>query len=313
MVLAELALSLALSAGAGAVDVPLPPPPVPRPAARKPDLAPRAGVARALRLAVPEIKVVGEVPRRQLAVLEQALLVEVRKVEGVSAVGVSEIKEMLSFEYQRQMLGCQADEACLAEIAGALGVDELVSTQLGATEAGFALTVKRIDMRSTRVVGEAQQRLKRTSGGEELLGAVGPLVASLFPDRALRPGRTRGVAREVALRLNPPPLPRWVFYVTSGVAVAAAAGGTTYGLMANDSRSQYNALLRRSATEQVPGSQLASLRDQASSRRSAAGLLFGVAATFAVAGGVEAFFTDWHDYRGAVSVSPAGAVVSVRF
>jgi hypothetical protein len=59
-------------------------------------------------------------------VLESSLLPEVRKLEGVSAIGMGEIREMLSVEYQRQMMGCQADEACLAEICGALGTDELV-------------------------------------------------------------------------------------------------------------------------------------------------------------------------------------------
>jgi hypothetical protein len=311
MTFAGLATSIALAAAAG-------PPPVTAPAplsARPPPAAPgsRPGVPRALRLAVPEAKVLGEVPRRQVAVLEQALLAEIRKLEAVSAIGVSEIKEMLAFEYQRQMLGCQADEACLAEIAGALGVDEMISVQLTASEASLALSVKRIDMRGTRVSGESQQRLKRTSGGEELLGAVGPAVAALFPDRLLRPGLTRGVAREVALRLNPPPLPRWVFAVTAGAAVAAAAAGATFGLMANDSTTQYNDLLRRSTAEQVPGGQLVALQDQASSRRGTAGVLLAAGAGLAVAAGVEAFFTDWHGYRGAVTVSPAGAAVNVRF
>ena len=34
---------------------------------------------------------------------------------------------MLDFEAQRQAMGCDADDACLAEIAGALGVDEILT------------------------------------------------------------------------------------------------------------------------------------------------------------------------------------------
>ena len=50
-----------------------------------------------------------------------------------------------------------------------------------------------------------------------------------------------------------------------------------------------------------------------STRPSRATVLFGVAGGFAVAAAVEAFFTDWHNDRAAVTVTPAGATVTVRF
>jgi len=302
-----------------AVDVPLPPPPVlqPRPAPQAapevlkvgpPAAAPRA--RQALRLAMPDVKVSGELPPRQLAVLESSLLAEVRKLEGVSAIGMGEIREMLSFEYQRQMMGCQADEACLAEIGGALGTDELVQASVIIEGQTANLSLKRINMRTARVAGAHTRRLAR-AGGEELLGAVGPAIQELFPERALRAGFTRGVDKAVALRLNPPPLPRWAFFATASAALVAGVAGAGMGYLSRDARTQYDRLARQSLTESVPGAQLRDLEQIARSRASSANLLLGVAGGLALVGGVEALFTDWHGYRAQVDVGPGTAAVKV--
>jgi hypothetical protein len=300
-------------------DVPLPPPPVlkgaPSGAAPlPPDFRPRAAAdakpSRALRLAVPDFRVQGDLPQRQLVLVEQALLTEVRKLEGVSAIGMGEIREMLSFEHHRRMLGCQADEACLAEISGALGTDEMLNAAVVVEGKTATFDLKRINMRAAKVTAADQRRLTRANG-EELLGAIGPAVQSLFPDRQLKAGRTRGVDKEVALRLNPPPLPRWPFFVTAGAAAAALAAGGTFGYLANDSRSQYSSLAKRSLTEPVSGNQLQDLQRTTSQRARTANLLLVTGGVLGLAAGVEAFFTDWHGYRAAVDVGPGSAAVGV--
>jgi hypothetical protein len=304
------------------VDVPLPPPPVPlprTPAPASPDALkttpPPAAAAlpkpkQALRLAMPDVKVTGDLPPRQVALLESSLLAEVRKLEGVSAIGMGEIREMLSFEYQRQMLGCQADEACLAEIGGALGTDEMVhsSVIVEGNTANFAM--KRINMRTARVAGSHTKRLTRANG-EELLGAVGPAIQELFPERQLRAGLTRGVDKAVALRLNPPPLPKWPFYATASAALAAGVAAAGMGYLSNDAKNQYNSLAQRALTESVPGAQLKDLETTAKSRARTANLLFIAAGGLGVAAGVEALFTDWHGYRAQVDVGPRAAGVKV--
>jgi len=282
------------------LDVPLPPPPTT--AAPKPKAA--------LRLALPDPKITGELPVRQVALLESSLLAEVRKLEGVSAIGMAEIREMLSFEYQRQMLGCAADEACLAEIGGALGTDEMLHASVIVDGQTATFTLRRINMRSARITGTFTKRLTR-AGGEELLGVVGPAVQEVFPERQLRAGMTRGVDKAVALRLNPPPLPKWPFYVTAGAAVAAAAGGGVMGVLSKDAQKQWNDLAQQSTTSPVPGSQLKSLEQSAQSRASTANVLFLAAGGLAVAAGVEAFFTDWHGYGASVSTGPGGTSVQV--
>jgi hypothetical protein len=251
---------------------------------------------RALRVAVPEVRVSGEVDPRHATYFEQALLAETRKLAFVSAIGVSEIKQILAFEYQRQMMGCAADEQCLAEIAGALGVDEMVHAVLASTGTSYAVTAKRISLKGAKVVGQAVKVVRKIDG-EELLGTVGPLVAELFPDRSLRAGQVRGVERELVLRLNPPPLPPSVFLATAtGVVVTVAAGGV-FAYLAMDSRSSYQQLAEQSRTQPVPGSAFRSLQDDIDSRARTANILFGTAAVLGAACVVEAFFTDWHGYR----------------
>jgi hypothetical protein len=115
----------------------------------------------------------------------------------------------------------------------------------------------------------------------------------------------------VALRLNPPPLPRWPFFATTGAAAAALAAGATFGYLANESRSQYSSLVNRSLTEPVSGSQLQDLQRTTSQRARTANLLLATGGVLALAAGVEAFFTDWHGYRAAVDVGPQSATVAV--
>jgi hypothetical protein len=289
-------------------DVPLPPPPAVGAFKVRPAAVPGAKV---LRVGVPEPRIVGDVSARESAVIAQALVTEVRKLDALVAVGMAEIRAVLSQEYRRQMLGCKADEECLAEVAGALGVDELVTSELVVSGDTSTFKVSRIDMRTTKVKAEAMRRLRRSRSGEEVLGAIGEMVAQAFPDRLLRPGETRGVAKQVARWLNPPPLPRWVFFATVGAATVAGAGGAVYGLASNSTRSDYNALLHGGGT--VSGAELHRLSDQASVQSSRATALFVVAGGLAAAAGVEAFFTDWHNDRAAVTLAPTGAAVTLKF
>jgi hypothetical protein len=308
MVLEALALALCLTAEPG-TPVPLPPPPV---SGRfKATEKPAVGKAKVTRVGVPEPNIVGNVSPREVAVLSQALVTEIRKVDGIGAIGVAEIREMLAQEYRRQMLGCQADGNCLAEIAGALGVDELVSSELVVDGSTSTFSVSRIDMRTTKVIANTQKRLARRKAGEEVLGALGEVVAAVYKDRPLRAGEQRGVAPEVARWLNPPPLPRWVFFTTTGAAVAAAGIGTVYAVASNNTTKDYNALATGGGT--VSGSELTRLKDQADQQKRNATISFGVAGVFAVAAAVEAVFTDWHNDRAAVRVGPAGASVVVKF
>jgi hypothetical protein len=311
MAIGALLVPLVLLAGttppASSPAIPLPPPPV----GTRFKAGPPGAKGKITRIGVPDPNVLGDVSPRELAVLSQALVTEVRKLEGIGAIGMVEIRAMLAQEYRREMLGCAVDEQCLAEIAGALGVDELVSSQLVVQEGTTTFTVSRIDMRTAKVAHSTQKRLTRRKSGEESLGAVGEIVETLYPDRVLKAGEVRGVSAEVSRVLNPPPLPRWVFFGTVGAAAVFAAGGTAYAVASNSTRADYNDLVNGGSS--LNGAEMVRLENQADAQRARATLLFGIAGGLAIAAGVEAFFTDWHNDRAAVRVGPNGASVSVAF
>ena len=137
--------------------------------------------------------------------ITSSLLAEVRKLEGASVIGMDEIREMINFEAQRQAMGCEADEACMAQIAGALGVDEIITGRLTEGSDGRNLLIRRIDQRRAEVVGTVDKRLAIGNGRRVSLN-IGPAVEGLYPNRPNRPGTTRGVPKKISLRLNPPPI-----------------------------------------------------------------------------------------------------------
>jgi len=97
------------------------------PAASRPQApAPPARSHEAMLVAVPAVRTVGDVPMRVQAAFEQTLATEVRKLDGVGAIGAGEIGDVVSMEAEGRMRGCTQDEACLLEVAQGLGVAELI-------------------------------------------------------------------------------------------------------------------------------------------------------------------------------------------
>jgi hypothetical protein len=252
------------------------------------------GLEAALRVAVYDFDL-QDIDPKVGKVVSDSLVSEIRKLAGVSAIGMDEIRDMLSHEANKQLLGCESDESCLAEIAGALGVDNLVTGVLSKVGDGHVLVIRRIDQRRAQVAGAVNKRLK-AGAGQEFLLAIGPAVEELFPDRQLREGAERGVPREVALRIDPPPLPKWSFYAVAGGAVGAAAVGGLFGFLARDKESQYQDKANDGLTSVIDGADLVPLGEAAQQRADIANYAFIGAGALAVSAGVMAFFTDWWGY-----------------
>lgn len=282
---------------------------------------PEPTVTRAapIRIAVYEMTVQGEFSKRVSSIVSEAVLAEVRKLDRASAVGMSEIAEMLSFEEQRQLLGC-GDESCLAEIGGALGVDQLVSGSIGVIGDTTMFSLRRIDLSEAKVLGSVTKRFP-SSTGEELLAAIGDGIEELFPDHPLRVGRTRGASVQAAQMLNPPPLPTWVFWSTAGASAAALAVAGVLGWSAKTGEAEYRAAADRSVNEPVSGAELKSIEKRAESDARFTNIALITAGSLALAAGIEALLTDWHGYaerskvvrQVEISPAPNGVVALVRF
>ncbi|MEO0812574.1 MAG: hypothetical protein AAFY60_06900, partial [Myxococcota bacterium] len=253
-------------------------------------------IVKALRVAVYDFEVAGiEGPIG--AVVTDSTLAEVRKLQGISAIGMDEIRDMLSHEANKQMVGCSDDTECMAEIAGALGVDQLITGKLSKVDDQNVIVVRRIDQTRATVIDTFEQRLTAESG-EEYLAAVGPAVEKLFDEYELRDGAERGVPQEMALRLNPPPIPTWGFYSVAGAALASAGAATGFGVAALIAKNDFeNEVGSTSPENPAEGARVVELEDSFNSRKTLSNAFWISTGVFAIAGTVMAFFTDWDGYQ----------------
>lgn len=64
-------------------------------------------------------------------------------VRGFTVTTKSEISSLIGFERQKQLMGCSTDSSnCIAELAGALGVDGLITGSLAKFKSGYTVNIK---------------------------------------------------------------------------------------------------------------------------------------------------------------------------
>jgi hypothetical protein len=222
-------------------------------------------------------------------IVEESLLVELRKLQRTNVIGMSEIRRMLDLEADKQTLGCSGDnQSCLVEIADAVGVDTIVVGSLARVGNETVLGLKRIDQRDAKASGTT--RRVPTGDGEEVLALVGPAVADVFPDVPLRTGETRGVSAETARRLNPPPLPAFVPFALGGVAIVALVATTGAAVLWQVKQAEYKDI---AAGKTIDGSALVSAGNDAVILERSMWTLLGAAVVLSAATAVSIPFTNF--------------------
>ena len=95
---------------------------------------------------------------------------ELNKLDVFKVISREDIRTMMSFERDKQSLGCEADQACLAEIGGALGVEYLVAGSLAKIGDTHVLSLTLNNVRSATV----ENRVSETVPGktDALIAAV---------------------------------------------------------------------------------------------------------------------------------------------
>ena len=173
----------------------------------------------------------------------------------VKVTTAGDVASVLGLERQKQLLGC-SESGCLAELAGALGVDGLLTGSLVKTSAGWLVTLKVVRTRDggtwltattrARTEEELQGFLDRTAGefrGQLQLGAPGlPAVA--------------------AAPAPPSPLVPWIPAMAGGAVLLGGVGlfvaskvdaGTLKGVGTLLPPEQVTALARRGALTETLG------------------------------------------------------------
>ncbi len=84
---------------------------------------------------------------------------------GHRTISSADLDAMLSLEKQKDLLGCEENTSCLAEIGGALGVELMVAGTIGRLGGSYTLTLTLIDTRRA----EVRQRFQGEAGSTDVL------------------------------------------------------------------------------------------------------------------------------------------------
>lgn len=195
--------------------------PVPAPT---PVGAPTARPASAKKkMAVMDFKAVQGVSAGTVEILGNVIAADLAR-QGFDVISKSDIQAMLGFQKERQLLGCTEDANCIAEIGGSLGVDYVLTGQVGQIGTQFNISMLVVDSRKAKVVTrlssfceaneDALVKSARASVGTITIAIRGgPLPEGPPPSRPF----TRS------------PATAWAAW---GTGAALLAGGAVVGIMA---------------------------------------------------------------------------------
>ena len=111
--------------------------------------------------------------------LTDILLVRLREAAIFKEVlGAADVAKLLELEQQKTLLGC-ADEQCLAQIGGALGVPFFLRSQIGVLGEAHVLTMHLVRVEDAKVVARS---LAQAKGESALMMAIGSALDRLFKD-----------------------------------------------------------------------------------------------------------------------------------
>jgi len=137
--------------------------------------------------------------------------------QGFRVTTAKEIEELVGLERRRQLAGCD-ESACLSELANALGVDAVISGEIGKLSGGkYQLLLK---INSARDGRQLSSYGARVSGEEAVLDEIGKAARAMAPEVALAFGRTlKPVVRERAATA------RDFAWLPAGAGVVVAGAG----------------------------------------------------------------------------------------
>lgn len=193
-------------------------------------------------VAVMDLGTSGNINRAQVEGLELVLADVISRHPHLRALMPSEIEAMLGLEAKRQLMGCETDSNCLAEIGGALGASYLLRPQVANVAGTWLIQLALIDTENAATLARATREVSSDtrlvaelrSAAEEILKALpgaqtatlatpeaGPAIAGA-PATAIEPA----VGPSTSKRAHSMQQGKSVlFWVGIGTGSALAAGG----------------------------------------------------------------------------------------
>jgi TolB-like protein len=157
----------------------------------------------------------------QARLLTQVATTEVLQGGKFDVISSAEVRSLIGLEKQRKLLGCQEDSSCLAEIGGALGVDFMITGQLGKLGERYRLDLRLLNTSRSAVAASEGQFI---AGKDDALGDVCvTMVRKLLADAGLRAPDPAGGLTATAPSDEPSRTPAYVTLAAAGVLAAGAA------------------------------------------------------------------------------------------
>ncbi|MBW1809526.1 MAG: PEGA domain-containing protein [Deltaproteobacteria bacterium] len=105
------------------------------------------------------------------------LVAEVLSGAGLTVSTLADIKDQLSLEESKQLMGCSEDTACMAKVSGTMKSDLVVTGSVGAIGSSLVLNLTLIDIKQVRSIGRSSETLQGTDQLSDVLPGV---LATLF-------------------------------------------------------------------------------------------------------------------------------------
>ncbi|MFN7134190.1 MAG: hypothetical protein ACK4N5_19075, partial [Myxococcales bacterium] len=137
-----------------------------------------ADAARRRKVAVMDVVAVQHVPEGTARILTNIVGSEVTALREYDVISTVDISSMLGYEKQKQLLGCEEDTSCLAEIGGALGADYMLKTHVGKVGTRYHIQLRVYEMKRARMLADES----RFAPGDEdaLVDATQQAVRAVF-------------------------------------------------------------------------------------------------------------------------------------
>jgi len=124
-------------------------------------------------------------------------------------VGRSDIASVLGWEANKQKLGCDESSSCVAEIAGALGVDFVAALDVGRFGEVYILSLKILETRRATVLARGKRKVAKESGLPDAVDPLRSRTGCCSPCSRTTPPTSRTAAAWAAadgVRLPPRPI-----------------------------------------------------------------------------------------------------------
>ena len=170
------------------------------------------------------------VSKERASALTDVVTQELMQRSGCSVLSRSDIRAMLSFEAEKQLMGCEND-SCMAELGGALGVENLITGKISKINDSSLISLRETALKTSKVLRRATDSF--TGEDDETIAFMAWLARKLVVDDPAivgpRPTARPKVVAQSGVHVLQRQQSAWRTLAWTGVVLASITGVLTAG------------------------------------------------------------------------------------